>query len=224
LDITPTIAIALSNFMNFSLDEDIDVNDDFLNDTVPVLESTFNREELKLLHFLVHYSENDQASLHSYRVMRAAKRQTYCFFIRWLFEAEQEKLARLWKNLHGYTKMVPFRFDFESKRLLDTTIALMKNATTVPEERTHPYRDMVSLWRQRKAFCASMLNKHASLPQSINIDFRTPHNEGKYQLAPQFMTCTKTVVLSICHDNYESFSMTMDRSCFDNKVGFTTDL
>lgn len=222
-EITPELAIALSNFTNFSLDEDADVNDDFINDTLPLVESTFKETELKLLYFLFYCADNDPTSIRSFRIDRAARRQTYCFYIRWMLEANTEQLSNLWKNLHGYTKIVPFRFD-QSKTKLPENVNEIVRAATTPTEKRNPYKNMTSLWRERKTLCDAMKNKHLRTQQVINVEFRSPHNEAKYQLAPQFMTCTKTVVLSICHDSYESFATTMNRSCSDNKVGFTTDL
>lgn len=226
LSITNQLAVMLLNFGSFNPADDVDVDDSFLENTVVSIDSSFKPQEQKLLHYLTYYTNQNTSLTPSpevVRILSAARRQTYCFFIRWLLSATEQQLAYIWKNLHGITKLIPIRYDVEAFKLPANISALAVYATVPPSDSINPFRALVATAKHRKIFCSAMYKKHAALFQHINVDFRIPRKENELQLAPQFFTCTNSIVLSMCHDSYESFADTMNNSCADEKVIFTAD-
>lgn len=176
-------------------------------------------------------------------LLEAARKRTYLYLLRWVYEASPDTLARFWKILHGFTMTVrtglhvraldplpsSFRDDviapfpdgeLESPVRLETTGLKYWVRSGVPR----PLRQLaIEAALRRSALEKYPYNNlhHESKGHAVNVIFRTPFHDRGAHMAPRYASCFSQVSVSTAHENYASFAMAMDASLSGDTENFS---
>lgn len=223
MQITPAIAIASVPVPNHPCLT--------LGRILPVvsIEAVFAPSDRLLLYYLVHYQRIIEAAeskadevREAYLVIEMAKNKTFVYFLRWLSKATKETLATFWNYIFGMPTIVAIQAakvgGFVLPEEFDMWTAEACSPRTVNESRIEGLSRGLAA---RINLFNFMSTKTPVQAPKFNLSFRSPLDETKFLLSPQFASCSSTIYLSICHENYESFADSMDAAMLPGKSRFT---
>jgi len=168
---------------------------------------------LCLIHSLAESSSVKETTTNCMRILYAARVQTYLYLLRWIALASREKLAKFWKMLHGFSTTVLTGLLIDSSyKLPDRFVDLLVDADKC-EANGNPLETLVYKKTSRLRYFGRNFSLHKPSPRhAITLYFRDPISEDRNLFSPQYASCTATLSLSICHETYEAFAMSMDAS------------